>query len=205
MADQQHCNCISTYTVQTGDSYFSIAQKLNVDLLSLLAANPGTPPAVLTVGDQLCVPQQDVNKPAQGGNTSNQPAQSPENTPDSALPTPSLPDTEQNACPANRRTVVQPNQTAEELQLKYGLSFYTLQEANPTQNLDALQTGDILCIPEENVPCPVPNTYTLKADETLETAAMALRVPVATLLRANPCLAPGDFTGGVSIRIPNAR
>ena len=145
--------CAYYYTVQTGDSYYSIAQKLNVPLQDLLSANTNIPPVRLTVGDRLCVPMSDVDKPAQNGNTSGStdqtPAQPPENTPDSALPTPSLPADE---CPANRRTVVQIDQTAQELQLKYGLSFYTLQNANPTTDLDTLQAGDILCIPEENTP-----------------------------------------------------
>lgn len=201
MADHQ-TPCASYYTVQNGDSYYSIAQKLSISLQSLLAANPQIPPAKLTVGDMLCVPCADVNTPAQGGNTSNQPAEKPEDTPDSALPTPALPG---DACPANRRTVVQLDQTAEELQLKYGLSLYTLQNANPTTDLGALQAGDILCIPEENVPCPVPNTYTIETGGTLESAAMALRVPVSALLRANPCMAPGDFEGGVTIRVPRTR
>lgn len=201
MADHQ-TPCASYYTVQNGDSYYSIAQKLSISLQALLAANPQIPPAKLTVGDMLCVPCADVNTPAQGGNTSNQPAEKPEDTPDSALPTPALPG---DACPANRRTVVQLDQTAEELQLKYGLSLYTLQNANPTTDLGALQAGDILCIPEENVPCPVPNTYTIETGGTLESAAMALRVPVSALLRANPCMAPGDFEGGVTIRVPRTR
>lgn len=201
MADHQ-TPCASYYTVQNGDSYYSIAQKLSISLQALLAANPQIPPAKLTVGDMLCVPCADVNTPAQGGNTSNQPAEKPEDTPNSALPTPALPG---DACPANRRTVVQLDQTAEELQLKYGLSLYTLQNANPTTDLGALQAGDILCIPEENVPCPVPNTYTIETGGTLESAAMALRVPVSALLRANPCMAPGDFEGGVTIRVPRTR
>ena len=201
MAEHQP-QCAYYYTVKNGDSYYSIAQQLNVPLQDLLSANPNTPPAKLTVGDQLCVPRTDVNTPAQGGNTSNQPAEKPENTPDESLPTPSLPADE---CPPNRRTVVQIDQTAEELQLKYGLSLYTLQNANPTTDLSTIQAGDILCIPEENVPCPVPNTYTIETGGTLESAAMALRVPVSALLRANPCMAPGDFEGGVTIRVPRSR
>ena len=201
MADKHHC--AYTYTVQSGDSYFSIASKLNVDLSTLLSANPNVPPSRLTVGDQLCVPDNGVNTPA----GEQKPAESPENTPDNALPTPEVTpeNTDQGACPANRRTVVQLDQTAEELQLKYGLSRYTLQQANPTVDLGMITAGDTLCIPEDNVPCPVPQTYTLKADDTIETAAMALRVPVAALLRANPCLAPGDFAGGITIRVPLSR
>ena len=197
MADQS--NCAYIYTVRRGDSYFSIAQALQVDLAALLAANPNVPPSRLTVGDRLCVPHHDVNRPAGDG----KPAEPPENTPDD-LPTPALPGDDEG-CPANRRTVVQLDQTAEELQLKYGLSFYTLQNANPTTDLNTIKAGDVLCIPEENVPCPVPETYTLKQDDTLETVAMALRVPVAALLRANPCLAPGDFANGITIRLPRTR
>ena len=47
-----------------------------------------------------------------------------------------------------------------------------------------------------------PETYTLAATETLEAVAMRFNLPVASLLRANPCLAPQDFEGGVTVILP---
>ena len=98
--------------------------------------------------------------------------------------------------------MVQNDQTAADLQLKYNLSYYTLQRANATTNLDTIRGGDTLCIPEQNQPCPVPPTYTLQTGDTLESVALAYRLPVGQLLRANPCLAPDDFAPGVTVRLP---
>ncbi|MBE3599505.1 MAG: LysM peptidoglycan-binding domain-containing protein [Limnochordaceae bacterium] len=47
-----------TYTVQPGDSMFSIARRFGITLDALIAANPQIPnPNVLFPGDVLCVPQ----------------------------------------------------------------------------------------------------------------------------------------------------
>ena len=69
-------------------------------------------------------------------------------------------------------------------------------------NLDQLTPGQVLCVPTENVPCDVPNSYTLAAGETLDTLAVKFNLPVGSLLRANPCLAPQDFEEGTSVVLP---
>lgn len=120
---------------------------------------------------------------------------------DSSTQTPSQPETA--SCPPNRRTVVQEGQTAGDLQLRYGLSYHTLQDANSQVDLENIQGGDVVCIPEANVPCPRPLCVTLGENETLESVAVTYNLPIAALLRANPCLAPEDFTAGTQIRLPN--
>ena len=105
-------------------------------------------------------------------------------------------------CPAQNRYTVAAGQTAADIQLRTGLSRHTLQAANPSADLDALQAGQILCIPEENIPCPARLTYILRQGDTLESVALALNVSIGALLRANPCLAPGNFTAGVCVTIP---
>lgn len=47
----------STYTVQSGDTYWLISQKLNVPITNLMAANNATQSTVLNVGQVLTVPQ----------------------------------------------------------------------------------------------------------------------------------------------------
>ena len=69
-------------------------------------------------------------------------------------------------------------------------------------DLDSLQTGQTLCIPTENVPCELPETYMLASGETLESVAVRFNLPVASLLRSNPCLAPQDFEAGVTVVLP---
>lgn len=92
-------------------------------------------------------------------------------------------------------------ETAADVQLKKDVNRHTLETANPDVNLDALQAGQVLCVPE-NQACPPGNTYTLDKDETMETAALLLNVSLSALLRANPCLAPSDFKQGACINIP---
>lgn len=203
--DQTQGNCAYQYTVKRGDSYYLIAHRLGVQLRDLLAANPAIPPSRLTVGDVLCVPYgEDVQQPA-GDQTPAEPQQPAEPEVPVEPETPAEPETPTNpepACPANRRTVVQEGQSAGDLQLRYGLSYYTLQSANAGTDLEKIQGGDVLCIPEANTPCPVPKCYTLKEDDTLESVAITYNLPVAALLRANPCLAPKDFCAGVTIKLP---
>lgn len=211
-----NANCSYQYTVKRGDSFYLIAHRLGVQLRDLLAANPDIPPSRLTVGDVLCIPYGDeVQQPAGGGSNDNQ--DNSNNTPGqgsgTACPpcpecpsqpdTPQEPETPQYVCPPNRRTVVQNGQTASDLQLRYDLSYYTLQTANADKDLDTLQAGDVICVPESNLPCNLPTTLTLQENETLESIAVTYNLPIAALLRVNPCLAPEDFAPGVTIRMPN--
>ena len=105
-------------------------------------------------------------------------------------------------CPESSRYTVQPGETAADVLLRANLNLHTLQTANPGADLTALTAGQVLCVPEESLPCPVRPTYTLQTDETLESAALRLNASLSALLHANPCLAPGDFRAGVCIFVP---
>ena len=203
MVDHEACGY--PYTVRRGDSFYLIAQRLGVPLRDLLAANPAIPPARLMVGDVLRIPGcGDVNTPAgeqdgtgetggadngsaNGGDTANGGTNG-----DAGF-----------ACPANRRAVVQEGQTASDLQLRYNLSYHTLKTANSDQDLENLQGGDVVCIPEDNIACPLPASIVLGDNDTLESVAMVYNVPIASLLRVNPCLAPEDFRAGATVRLPD--
>lgn len=205
-------SCAYEYTVKRGDSFYLIAHRLGIQLRDLLEANPDIPPSRLTVGDVLCIPygnnnQNENENDNSGNNAGSSGCACPEcpecpecpGTPDQ----PNQPESPENICPPNRRTVVQQGQTASDLQLRYDLSYYTLQTANADKDLDTLQSGDVVCIPENNLPCNLPTTVTLKENETLESIAVTYNLPIAALLRVNPCLAPEDFAAGVTIRLPN--
>ena len=99
-------------------------------------------------------------------------------------------------------TVAQ-GETLTDIQIASGLNLHTLQSANPETDLDALTAGQTLFIPQANEPCPMIDTYTLRQDDTLESAALRLNVSIGALLRANPCLAPNDFVPGMVICIPD--
>ena len=191
--------CAEEYTVKRGDSFYLIAHKLGVPLRDLLAANSSIHPARLMVGDVLCIPREEDDSPQTGGlggNAGSAPSAPDDSTGAGISPDPSLP------CPETEQYTVEPGQTAADLQLRNLVSRHTLESANPNVDLDNLTAGQTLCIPAENVPCTLPETYTLLAGETLESVAMRYNLPVASLLRVNPCLAPQDFEEGVTVILP---
>ena len=207
-------NCAYEYTVKRGDSFYLIAHRQGVTLRDLLAANPDIPPSRLTVGDVLCIPYgEDVQRPAgeqeSGGNNGTAGSGDSAGSTDGATGDTGAAGNggtaggDTPACPPNRRTIVQEGQTAGDLQLRYGLSYHTLQDANSQVDLETIKGGDVVCIPEANVPCPLPLCVTLGENDTLESVAVTYNLPIAALLRANPCLAPEDFTAGTQIRLPN--
>lgn len=188
-------SCAYTYTVKRGDSFYLIARRLGVPLRDLMNANPDIHPARLMVGDELCIPS-----------CAEREAQKPAPLPDK-FPVPDAPGIEPGkpelvTCPENRRAVVQEGQTVADLQLEYDRSFHTLEAANPTLDLDDLKAGQTVCVPPVNLPCALPASVVLGEGETLESLSVRFNLPVATLLRANPCLAPDDFSQGVTVKLP---
>ena len=207
-------SCAYTYTVKRGDSFYLIARRLGVPLRDLMNANPDIHPARLMVGDELCIPScadHEAQEPAplpdkfpvpDMPDAGNQPAPLPD-----SFPVPDAPGIEPGkpefvTCPENRRAVVQEGQTVADLQLEYDRSFHTLEAANPTLDLDDLKAGQTVCVPPVNLPCALPASVVLGEGETLESLSVRFNLPVATLLRANPCLAPDDFAQGVTVKLP---
>ncbi len=47
---------METYKVEVGDTLHSVARKLNVSLVELMAANPNVDPGALSIGEELAVP-----------------------------------------------------------------------------------------------------------------------------------------------------
>lgn len=196
--NQTATRCAEEYTVKRGDSFYLIAHKLGVPLRDLLAANSDIHPARLMVGDVLCIPREEDDSPQNGGLGGSANDCTGESTGGNTgvAPDPTLP------CPGTEQYTVEQGQTAADLQLRNLVSRHTLETANPDVDLDNLTAGQTICIPPENVPCNLPETYTLLAGETLESAAMRFNLPIGSLLRVNPCLAPQDFEPGVTIVLP---
>ena len=223
--NQQNCTrpaqekvCGYEYTVRRGDSFYLIANRLGVPLRDLLEANSDVNPARLMVGDVLCIPMEEDDAP-QAPAPKPEPAPQPEPAPVTQAPAgnldapatlpdqPASPESDPAddailVCPeANRHTVAE-GETAADIQLRANINLRTLQAANPSTDLTALTAGQTLCVPDVNVPCGIPPTYTLLTDDTLESVALRLNASLSALLRANPCLAPGDFRAGACIYIP---
>lgn len=147
------------------------------------------------------------------GSTGTAPA-APETNGGAASPTP---DTSQNApcagngcispdltlpCSEDTQWTIQQGQSVSDVQIRSLVSRHTLETANPGVDLDTLRAGQTICVPKENIPCTLPETYTLTQGETLEAVAVRFNLPVASLLRSNPCLAPQDFEAGVTVVLP---
>lgn len=257
--------CAEEYVVKRGDSFYLIAHKLGVPLRDLLAANRDIHPARLMVGDVLCIPREENDRPQTGGTAVPAPdAPSPDsssgsgnagnsgangsgsnssagnsgtgssgsnsstgssgtgssgsnnsagssgatipgsngNTGSSSAPEASPTPVPAPACPLEEQVTVRPGETVADIQLQSLLSRNTLQTANPSVDLDALRAGQTLCVPSENTACTLPSTYTLVEGETLESVAMRFNLPLGSLLRVNPCLAPQDFEEGVTVILP---
>lgn len=208
--------CGYEYTVKRGDSFYLIAHRLGVPLRDLLEANANINPARLMVGDVLCIPMEEDDSPVP---EAQQPAQTvpeatipevvieeevtPEIMPEDSLDMPAADPGagRSGGCSGSQHTVIE-GETAADIQLDTGLSFNTLQSANPGVSFDQLTAGDVLCIPSENIPCPTASTYAIQAGESLESVALKLNVSLGALLRANPCLAPADFTEGMCVIVP---
>lgn len=200
--------CAEEYTVKRGDSFYLIAHKLGVPLRDLLAANSEIHPARLMVGDVLCIPTEEDDKPREP--LPETPAEPevpivPEEPPEEPLPEEDLdkPATEEGvSCPDGSPYTLLPGETVADVQLKTDLNRHTLQSANPATDLDSLAEGQTLCVPSANKACPTPNTYTLQQEDTIESVALRLNTSLSALLRQNPCLAPSEFTAGRCIYIP---
>lgn len=202
--------CGYEYTVRRGDSFYLIAHRLGVPLRDLLEANADINPARLMVGDVLCIPMEEDDAPQEPIITP-VPAE-PETIvevpdADDSLDQPAAPedgvmDEEMAVCPEADRRTVTAGETISDIQLSADLNRHTLELANPNTDLDALTTGQVLCVPQQNVACDTATTHTLGQDETLETVSLQWNVSVGALLRANPCLAPSDFAAGVCVTIP---
>lgn len=105
------------YTIQPGDTLFSLQQRGIISSLQLtLRDNPGLDPGNLRVGQVICVPG--APGPAPG-----------------VCPQPS------------RQYVVQPGDTFFSIAQRFGVSVARIQGANPAVNPNNLQVGQVICIP----------------------------------------------------------
>lgn len=113
-------NCpigLTRYTIQPGDTFWSLARRTGTTAEQIMAQNPGIDPNSLVVGQKICIPPF-TTAPATGG-----------------------------CSPTARQYVVQPGDTYFLLAQKFGVTVAALQSANPGVNPNALMVGQIICLP----------------------------------------------------------
>ncbi len=154
------------YTVQPGDSMFTIAQRFGVSLQALINANPHiTNPAEIFPCDVLCVPCE----------------------PDCRIPA---------SCPPGFkcRYTVQPGDSMFTIAQRFGVSLQALINANPhITNPAEIFPCDVLCVPcehkcREPKGCPpgFRGRYVVKPGDSIFTIAQQFGVSVQALINANP-------------------
>ena len=75
-------------------------------------------------------------------------------------------------------------------------------QANYAAYAALIKPGDTVCVPTVDLPCALPGSVVMGEGDTLSSLATRYRLSVAQLLRANPCLAPDDFTQGTTVKLP---
>lgn len=172
---------VTTYTVQWGDWLKKIADKHNVTVEAILAANPGINPNVI-------YPGQTLNIPASG----------------STPVTPSIPVTEPTTY------TVQRGEWFTQIARKFGLSVNQLLAANPGINPNLLRPGQVLRIPAkttgEGTPTPSSGgqtTYTVRPGDTLYMIAVRFKTTPLALQIANNLANPHAIYPGMVLIIPS--
>ena len=157
------------YTVQPGDTMFTIAQRFRVSLQALINANPQIPnPNLIFPCDVLCVP----------GVTE----------PDCRVPV---------SCPPGfqGRYTVQPGDTMFTIAQRFGVSLQALINANPQiPNPNLIFPCDVLCVPGAppagRVPASCPpgfqGRYTVQQGDSMFSIAQQCGVSLQALINANP-------------------
>lgn len=177
-----------TYTVQWGDTLYSIAAKEGVTVAAITAANPGINPNMI-------VPGQVLNIPAPG--TQPQPA-----------PVVPAPGTAPSACTPTY--TVQRGDWIYAIARRFGVSVPAILAANPGINANILYPGQVLNIPcggtsqvpPSGQPAPSGNTYVVRPGDTLFAIAVRYGTTVYALQIANHLPNPNFIYQGQVLVIP---
>ena len=177
-----------TYTVQWGDTLYSIATKEGTTGAALEAANPGINP-------NLIVPGQVLNLPTPG--TQPQPA-----------PVVPAPSTSPSACVPTY--TVQRGDWIYAIARRFGVSVPAILAANPGINANVLYPGQVLNIPcggtsqvpPGGQPAPSGNTYVVRPGDTLFAIAVRYGTTVYALQIANHLPNPNFIYQGQVLIIP---
>ncbi len=187
----------TTYTVQLGDTLYSIASRYNVTVQQLQAANPGINPNALVPGSVLNIP---ASTAASGSATATPMGYA------TAVPsTGGTTTTTAGACPS--RYTVQRGEWFYAIARKCGVTVSALEAANPGCNPNVLYPGQVLNIPGAGTNPPPPpdgttSSYTVKPGDTLYGIAVRFGKTVYALQIANHLASPNWIYPGQVLIIP---
>lgn len=118
----------TTYTVQKGDTYWTISQKYGVSLSSLLSANGASQSSVLYVGDSVKIPSKASSGTSSSGSSSS------------------------GAYVTYSTYTVQNGDTLWNIAIKHGIPYSELLEVNSLSESSYVYTGMKLTIPVHHIP-----------------------------------------------------
>jgi LysM repeat protein len=173
-----------SYTVQAGDTLYSIAIAHDVSANEIVAVNMLQSPNSIFVGQRLIIPGYQSEAPA--GAASGEPYQ----------------------------YVIQAGDTLFSIAMRFGVSASAILEANSLRNADSLVAGQTLLIPGYQPPASAggsagstqgsnaPAIHVVKTGETLSMIAQRYGVTVAAIISANNLANPNRVQAGQQLRIP---
>lgn len=174
-----------TYTVRSGDTFASIAERYGLSTWELLERNPYVDPSSLMVGQVLCVPAEDDDSDNNDNGGNNSPCAG-------------------SCCAAGfRRGTVNYGEDYVDILINNNVSDAAFRSANPNLNPRALIPGQGYCAPPAGSRQPVcaGRRYTIRDGENLAMAAQRLGTTQLDLIEKNPTLTPNDFAAGQVICI----
>jgi peptidoglycan endopeptidase LytF len=200
------------YTVQPGDSMFSIAQRFGIPLAQLIAANPQIPdPSRIVPGQIVCVPNfpcpantfsytvrqgdtmfsiaQQFGVSLQALIAANPQVQNPNQLyPGQNICVPRTTPPPQQCPPGTFAYTVQPGDSMFLIAQRFGVSLEALIAANPQiPNPNLIFPGQIVCVPRTGDGCPLGTfAYTVQPGDSMFLIAQRFGVSLNALIQANP-------------------
>ncbi|GAB6087828.1 LysM peptidoglycan-binding domain-containing protein [Alkaliphilus crotonatoxidans] len=168
----------TAYTIRSGDTFFSLAQRFNTTVEAIQRANPGVDPRNLQIGQVICIP---------------------------GTPTPPPPG---GCPSGTTAYTIRSGDTFFNLAQRFNTTVEAIQRANPGVDPNNLQIGQRICIPGTPTPpppggCPSGTTaYTIRAGDTFFNLAQRFNTTVEAIQRANPGVDPNNLQIGQRICIP---
>ena len=160
------------YIIRQGDTLYSIAQRFKVNLADLLEANPTINPQALKVGAFICLPDPNYTPPA---------------------PKPPF-------CKDGTPYTIKKGDTFYSLSMQYGITLADLLAANAGVNPQALEVGDVVCLPK--VTACEGSKYVIQKGDTYYLIAQKFDMTVDQLIKANPGVDYNKLAIGEVICLP---
>jgi len=220
---EAEATCPTTYIVQRGDTYTSIARRFGTTAAEIAALNPGVDPNRLPIGYALFIPiagscdECPDTYIVRRGDTYASIARRLGTTAavlqalNPTIPANRIPIGYALCVPAGSSTgcrntyIVRRGDTYTSIARRLGTTAAVLQALNPTIPANRIPIGYALCVPESRAANALPcaSIYTVCEGDTFASIAAAQGISVRELSDANPYVDPEEITVGMSLCIPH--